>query len=142
MAIDDDLPPSEPRNNKRQRPVRPEVQDFLRLAREIWSREPYKARTTQTEDRDFREHFGCGVLVALSLWGLLLTTDLLPDGGTIDHLLWTLLFMKTYAKQKTMCSLCGGIDPQTFQKWVSQFIEAISSLEPMVVSTKVECIDG
>jgi hypothetical protein len=133
MAVDDDLRALLPRMNKRQRPVRPEVQDVLRLARIIWSREPDKARSTQTEDRDFREHFGCGVLVALSLWGLLLTTALLPDGGTLEHLLWTLMFMKTYAKQKTLCSLCGGIDPQTLKKWVKLFVEAISSLEPMVV---------
>jgi hypothetical protein len=106
------------------------------LARVIWSRDPDKARTTQTEDRDFREHFGCGVLVALSLWGLLLTTDLLPDDGTLEQFLWTLMFMKIYGKQKTMCSLCGGIDPQTFKKWAELFVEAISSLEPMVVSAQ------
>jgi hypothetical protein len=105
----------------------------LRLARVIWSRDPDKARSTQTKDRDFREHFGCGILVALSLWGLLLTTAPLPDGGTLEQLLWTLLFMKTYAKQKTLCSLCGGIDPQTLQKWVQQFVDAISSLEPNMV---------
>jgi hypothetical protein len=134
---DDDMPDLvPPPRHKRQRPVRPEVQDLLRLARIIWSRDPSKARTTQTEDRDFREHFGCGVLVALALWGMLLTTDLLPDDGTLEHLLWTLLFMKTYNKQKTLCSLCGGIDPKTFKNWVELFIESISYLEPMVVSTQ------
>jgi hypothetical protein len=128
MADADDLPALTPRQqNKRQRPVRPKGQDLLQLARVIWSRDPDQARSTQTEGRDFREHFGCGVLVALSLWGLLLTTALLPDGGTLEHLLWTLLFMKTFAKQKSLCSLCGGIDPQTLQKWVKLFIEAISS---------------
>jgi hypothetical protein len=133
---DDDMPILLPCQNKRQRPIRPEVQDLLRLARVIWSRDPAKVRTTQTEDRDFREHFGCGALVALTLWGMLLTTDLLPDDGTLEHLLWTLMFMKTYGKQKTLCSLCGGIDPQTLKKWVELFVEAISSLEPMVVSTQ------
>jgi hypothetical protein len=131
---DNDLPAFlVPQTNKRRRPVRPEVKDVLQLARVIWSRDPDKARSTRTEDRDFREHFGCGVLVALSLWGLLLTTALLPDDCTLEHLLSTLMFMKTYAKQKTLCSLCGGIDPQTLKKWVKLFIEAISSLEPMVV---------
>jgi hypothetical protein len=130
---DIDLPPLSDRENKRQRPVRPEAQDLLRLARIIWSRDPEKARTAQTEDRDFRELFGCGVLVALSLWGLLLTTDLLPDDGTLEHLLWTLMFMKIYAKQKTLCALCGGTDPQTLKKWVELFVEAISSLEPTLV---------
>jgi hypothetical protein len=133
---DDNMPILEPRQNKRQRPVRPEVQDLLRLARIIWSRDPSKARTTQTEDRDFREHFGCGVLVALALWGMSLAADLLPDDGTLEHLLWTLLFMKTCNKQKTLCSLCGGIDPKKFKNWVELFVEAISYLEPMVVSAQ------
>ncbi len=70
MADDDDLPPLS-------------LRDLLRLARVIWSRDPDQARSTQTEDRDFREHFGCGVLVALLFWGLLLTTASLPDGGTL-----------------------------------------------------------
>jgi hypothetical protein len=133
---DDNMPILEPRQNKRQRPVRPEVQDLLRLARIVWSRDPSKARTTQTEDRDFREHFGCGVLVALALWGMSLTTDLLPDDGTLEHLLWTLLFMKTHNEQKTLCSLCGGADPKQFKNWVELFAEAISYLEPMVVSAQ------
>jgi hypothetical protein len=133
MELFEDMPPLSAREKKRQRPVRPEVQDFLRLARIVWSRDPEKARTTQTEDRDFREHFGCGVLVALSLWGLLLTADLLPDDGTLEHLLWTLMFMKTHAKQKTLCSLCGGTDSQTLKKWVELFAEAVSSLEPTLV---------
>jgi hypothetical protein len=64
------------------------------------------------------------VLVALSLWGMLLTTASLPDGGTLEQLLWTLLFIKTYAKQKTMCPLCGGINPKTLQKWVKLFVKS------------------
>jgi hypothetical protein len=116
MADDDDLPSLSLRENKRQHPVRPKAQDLLRLARAIWSGDPDQARSTQTEDHDFIEQFGCVVLAALSLWGMLLTTASLPDGGTLEQLLWTLLFMKTYAKQKTLCSLCGGIDPQTLKK--------------------------
>ena len=111
-----------PCQNKRQRPVRPEVQDLLSLARIIWSRDPSKARTTQTEDRDFGEHIGCGVLVALTLWGMLLTTDLLLNDGTLQHLLWTLLFMKVHGKQKKMCLLCGGMDPKTFKNWLELYL--------------------
>jgi hypothetical protein len=73
--------------------------------------------------------------VVLSLWGLwLLTADLLPDDGTLEHLLWTLMFIKIYAKQKIMSSLCGGtLDPQTLKKLVELFVKAVSSLEPILV---------
>lgn len=120
--------------NKRQRPVSPDADDVLRKAREVWSRDPNKERSTQTEDRDFRDHFGCSVMVFLSLWGLLVTMDIVPSGGTIEHLLWTLLFLKTYAKQKVLCSLAGGVDDETFAKWTWKFIFAISELEVHVVS--------
>ena len=57
---------------------------------------------------------GCGILVSLSLWSTLEMAYLLPDGGTIDHLLWTLLFLKMYSNQKALCSLAGGVDATTF----------------------------
>ena len=48
---------------KRQRPTPPIANDVLHQARQIWSRDPGKARSPQTEDTDFLEFFGCGVLV-------------------------------------------------------------------------------
>ena len=119
---------------KRLRPCRPEASDVLFHARMIWGRDPYKDRSTQSEDRDFREYFGCGPLVALALWNLLVTTDLIPLGGTLDHLLWTLMFLKLYTKEGPLCNLAGGVDRKTLSKWVWLFICAIAQLEPSVVS--------
>ena len=106
------------------------------LARCIWHRDPNRKRATQTEDTEFRATFGCGILVFLSLWSTLEMADLLPDGGTIDHLLWTLLFLKMYSNQKALCSLAGGVDATTFRKWTKLFIASIASLEPFLVSTQ------
>ena len=58
----------------------------------------------------------------------------MPAGGTFEHLLWTLKFMRIYGGQKPLCSLAGGINPETFQTWTWAFIDAIASLEPLVVS--------
>jgi len=58
----------------------------------------------------------------------------LPPEGNIEHLLWALMFLKSYGKEKVMSALAGGVDPQTFRKWVWIFIEAISYLEDEVVS--------
>jgi hypothetical protein len=120
--------------SKLQQQMHPTADDVLRYARQIWNRDPDKERSLQTEDIEFRELFGCGVLVFLSLWELLVTNDAVPDGGTIKHLLWTLMFLKVYAKQATLCSLAGGVDKETYRKWCWLFIEAIAGLESHVVS--------
>jgi hypothetical protein len=121
---------------KLQRQMHPTADDVLWYARQIWNRDPDKERSLQTEDIEFRELFGCGVLVCLSLWELLVTNDAVPDGGTIKHLLWTCMFLKVYAKQATLCSLLvGGVDKETYRKWCWLFIEAIVGLESHVVST-------
>ena len=92
----------------------------------FWNRDPDKERSSGSEDKDFRTFFGCSVEVFLTLWGMLITTDNLPVGGQLEHLLWALLFMKQYSGQKALCALAGGVDPGTFRKWVWQFIEAIT----------------
>jgi hypothetical protein len=121
--------------NKRQRPDTPTGDDFLRLGRAIWSKDPVKAGALATEDRKFREFFGCGHEIACSVWCLLTDNDLVPEKGTMEHLLWTLLFMKVYAKENTLASLADSKpDPKTFQKWVWAFIPAIALLEPQLVS--------
>ena len=108
-------------------------------ARQIWSRDAEKQRAFASEDADFRAFFGCRVEVFLTLWSMLVTTDLLPDGGQLEHLLWTLMFMKLYSGQKALCSLAGGVDPETFRKWTWLFIDAIAMMEHLVVSVKL-CI--
>lgn len=114
--------------------IKTELHALLGYARNIWSRDRDKVRSTQSEDRDFREHFGCGALVAHSIWELLLEHSLLPPGGCLFHLLWALMFMKVYGKESTMCSLAGGVDKKTFRKWTWFFVNAISNLETYVVS--------
>ena len=121
------------RQGKRLRSSDATLEYVLSKAREIWGRDPNKARSLGTKDLEFRSFFGCGPLVFLSLWSMLITTDLLPPDGTIVHLLWTLMFLKMYSTQKTLCSLAGGVNPETFRKWTWLFIRAIAALEPYVV---------
>ena len=112
-----------------------EIDIMLKLARTMWNRDEYKSRSIMTEDRDFREFFGCNILVAFDLWEMLVDDHLVPDEGCIEKFLWSLMFLKVYAKERTMCSLAGGIDPKTFRSWVSKFILAMANLESSVVST-------
>ena len=91
-------------------------------------------KSPMTEYRDFREFFGCGLLVASTLWDLLVKENVLPENGRYNHLLWTLMLMKIYGKEKTLCTLAGGVDKKTFRKWSKEFVVAIRNLEYPVVS--------
>jgi hypothetical protein len=73
-------------------------------------------------------------------WNLLVSNDLLPDGGKLMHFLWTLCFMKVYAKQGPMSVLCGGADQKTIRKWAWAFMSALASLEPDLVRLSVAVI--
>ena len=126
--------PARNTRSKRHRPEPPNTEDVLKRAREIWSRNPNKARATASEDSSFREFFGCGVLVFLSLWNMLDRFDLIPPEGRFVHLLWTVMFLKVYANCGPLCALAGGVDPNTYMKWVWLFMDAIVELESHVVS--------
>lgn len=120
---------------KRQRQTRATPYDFMRLGKEIWSKDPTKANAFSTEDRKFREFFGCGPVVACATWQMIEELNSIPNNGTMEHFLWALLFMKVYAKENVMASIASTKpDTKTFQKWVWAFIEAIASAEDEVVS--------
>ena len=58
-----------------------------------------------------------------------------PEQGGFNHLLWALMFMSVYPNNENkMCSLLGGVGPQTMRKWVWPFIEGIAGLSDSVVS--------
>lgn len=122
---------------KRMRPTKVDLPAVMSAARVIWRREN-KQGSYQTEDLKFREYFGCGADVALTVWSMLETNDLLPPGGTIEKLLWALNLMKVY-NNGAVANTCGGIDKKTLDKWSwgndqqHGFIEAVAMLENLVV---------
>ena len=110
------------------------VLDVLEVTREMWSRDNSENRSLGSEERDFRSMFGCGILVASKLWNILVRFGLLPERGELKHLMWTLCFLKTYAKSSALAKLCRGADAKTIRYWNWQFILALSNLEPHIVS--------
>jgi hypothetical protein len=116
------------------------VNDLMYHAWVMWGREnPFEYTTAQGEDQKFQDYFGCGPFVAFESWNLLVLHDLLPESdngtkGTMEQLLWALLFMKQYPKSKPLKKLCGGVDLKTICKWCFDFIEALAMLESEVVS--------
>jgi hypothetical protein len=89
-------------------------------------------RTSLTEDRRFREMFGCGLLVAHAVW-----TRLNDDGSlesrSIEDMMRALIFLKSYGKEGTISVMVGTIDEKTYRKRLWPMIEAIGALESVVV---------
>jgi len=88
-------------------------------------------------DWRFTDMFGTSPAVVAFIWNRLRPYETLDEtaGMQPKHMLWGLLLMKVYGKEEQHCALAGGVDKKTFRKWAWLFIEAISSLEPEVVSS-------
>lgn len=84
-----------------------------------------------------RDWFGCGPHVLLDTWKHLVAFELVPDGGTLEHMLWTFIFMKQYPKGQALKMLCGGHDLKTIRYRVRDFIEALAMLESAIVSASL-----
>lgn len=125
------------RAGKRKKVTEPNVADFYRLGKEMQNRSGSSIGAEAVENRRFREFFGCGAVVALLAWNLLVQHDLLPEGGMIMHLLWSLHFMKVYPKQDAGSAAAGGsggsIDVKTWAKYLWPFVYSLSLLEQHVV---------
>jgi hypothetical protein len=91
-----------------------------------------------TRDRRFREAFGISAESTYMLWTYLNVPNDGPEGGERMHLLWTLLFLKTYNTQNDLAGRCG-VYKNTFKRWRDLFLERIASLDDLV--TGIACND-
>jgi hypothetical protein len=89
-------------------------------------------RTSLTEDRRFREMFGCGLLVAHAVWTRL-NDDGSLESSSIEDMMRALIFLKSYGKEGTISVMVGTIDEKTYRKRLWPMIEAIGALESVVV---------
>eukprot|EP00977_Amphora_coffeiformis_P014276 scaffold3950_cov138-Amphora_coffeaeformis.AAC.1 len=121
--------------SKRARTEPPSVEDVMYYARFFMEKDPFKHKAPKVEDDAFRAMFGCGPAIVLKLWNLLVEHSLMPRMGQMKHLLWTLMYCKTYAKWKTMQKLTET-DPKTLRKWIDLFYESIFELAPKVIIWK------
>jgi hypothetical protein len=131
-------------NNKRKRNAEPTPEDFVLIGKDIQNKSGRSIGSAAEEERAFREFFGTTAPVVTALWKLLTEHTLIPEEGTIKHLLWTLHFFRAYPKQAVACSTVGGsggaIDPKTLRNHIWPFIEAIAFLIPDVVSFLFQAI--
>jgi hypothetical protein len=118
---------------KRARVAATSLDDVMHFGRLIMEKDPFKQKAPREEDKAFRALFGCSPVVVLTLWNKLSNADLIPDQGTVTHLLWTLMHCKQYGKWATMKKLANGVDPKTLRKWINQFLYNVEVLEDDVV---------
>ena len=64
---------------------------------------------------------------------------LVKDACKPKHLLWVLIFLKTYTTESSL-AVAIGVDEKTLQKWIFIIIYAISDLEDDWVSSCVQKI--
>lgn len=80
-------------------------------------------------ERRFTSLFGTSPAMCSLMWGMLLED--LPEGGKPKHLLWALIFLKTYGTEHVMRA-CIGADEKISRKWIWQFVEAIANLDVVI----------
>ncbi len=74
--------------------------------------------------RKFRAFSGVSPSTCEKLWNLI---DNKFNGSEIKHLLWCLLFLKTYGTEHVNASIVG-VDEKTLRLWVWRFIDKLSNL--------------
>ena len=106
---------------------------FFRIGREIMNR-PSMVRDKGDSHRRFRALFGVDPEVCAAAWDLVGFNFGFPKGCEKVHLMWTLLFLKTYKTENDLAAMLGGIDEKTLRKWVKIMVELLARLESEVVS--------
>ena len=94
-------------------------------------KEQARKRSLKTQERDFREDFGCHWETCSELW-YLLEADL-PKGTDHKHLLWGLFFAKNYTTESVSKKLVASC-PKTLRKWCWIVLQHIADLHGRVVS--------
>ena len=67
-------------------------------------------------------------MVCVIVWGELKWSMLVKDACKPKHLLWVLIFLKTYTTESSL-AVAIGVDEKTLRKWIFIIIYAISDLE-------------
>lgn len=84
------------------------------------------------DPKDYRALFGISPRSTADLWNR--CRDSFPHGAEPKHLLWALLFLKTYSNENVLITLVGPVTRKTYRKWVWGIINAVALNVPAVVS--------
>ena len=97
------------------------------------NRQNFDTNWTTVNQRRWSANYGTSPHICQCLWKLVTEKDPLPRGGSFYHLLWTLLFLKTYMTELVMSGMIG-VDEQTYRKWLWIILPRIGNLKERIVS--------
>ncbi len=85
--------------------------------------------------KQFHSLYGASPFVCSLLWGMIVGFGELDPYCHPKHLMWTLLFLKTYLPE-TILSIMLDATEKTIRKWIWYIIDTLSDLEPDLVSAE------
>ena len=80
--------------------------------------------------RNMMSFFGASLSTCVALWNI---CNFKGKKVQPKHLLWTMMFLKTYTSENVLARI-AGTTPKTFRKWKFVVVEEISSNMHKVVS--------
>ena len=96
---------------------------FYVLANQICKNANFEQRQRFSNGSVFVQHFGASAAVCSDVWRY---ATLVPGTRPV-HILWALLFMKTYLTETILCSIVG-VTVKTFRKWIWPVIRSIAAM--------------
>lgn len=93
---------------------------------------PIWSKASLTHLNRFRSIFGTDPRIVADIWNRIQPWRTISSVAKPHHLLWALLFMKSYATESLCAAMCG-VTEKTFRKWQFIFCEAISNLKDHVI---------
>jgi hypothetical protein len=103
--------------------------DFLRIGNRLINH--HNLRSVGTGHRRYRAIFGTSPLVCSIVWAKILEN--VPVGGRPQHLLWSLMFLKTYSTEHVL-RVTTKVDEKTQRKWIWIFVLLVADMDIVGVS--------
>lgn len=111
---------------------------FFSLGMRIVSKDCFAGshqRCPRVQRERYHAFFGASPYVCSLLWAYLASSGSLDSACVPKHLLWCLLFLKTYATEHVLAVIVGA-DEKTVRKWVWYLIEELGDLYDDLVGAK------
>jgi hypothetical protein len=108
----------------------------LQIAKE---RDMIVARSNDAERRFFKSAYGSSPEVCSHTWEYLNHYNVIPEKAVPKHLLWAMIFIKSYASEGFLSALVGTTE-KTYRKWIWLMLQSISHIYSKVVSKMIEKI--
>ena len=104
-----------------------DASSFLKLGMSF-SEAARSDRSHATQNQRFMALCGVHPTVCMIVWGELKWSMLVEDACKPKHLLWALIFLKTYTTESSL-AVAIGVDEKVLREWIFIIIYAISDLE-------------